>query len=67
MAQGHTHYTFAATFIGGTLAGSFAGWFLVPAALPVDYLTPIVLFSTFAGCVGGAVLVRLRKDAPDAL
>jgi hypothetical protein len=52
--------TLAWAYIGGILAGSFAGWLLVPAALPVEYLTPVVLCGPLAGLAIGCVTVRRR-------
>ena len=35
--------TLAYAWIAGGLASAFLGWLLVPATLPVGYLTPIVV------------------------
>jgi hypothetical protein len=58
--------TLAYAFIAGTLVGSLAGSLLVPRVLPVEYLTPVFVWATFAGCVAGAVIVRFGKDAADS-
>jgi hypothetical protein len=53
--------TLAFAWIAGAFAGSFLGWLLVPASLPVEYLTPIVTVGPFAGLIAGGILVRLHS------
>lgn len=45
-------------WLAGACASAFLGWRLIPAAFPVDYLTPIVVAGPFVGLVAGAILVR---------
>jgi hypothetical protein len=61
MITRQTQMTLAWAFIGGTMAGSLAGWLLVPALLPVSYLTPVVLCGPLAGVLGGTAFTRLRQ------
>jgi hypothetical protein len=51
-------------WIAGTFASSFFGWLLVPAALPVEFLTPVVVAGPLVGLVAGAILVRTLRSAP---
>jgi hypothetical protein len=50
-------------WIAGTCVSAFLGWLLVPAALPVDYLTPVVAAGPLVGLVAGAILVRTLRRA----
>jgi hypothetical protein len=53
--------TLAYAWIIGAFAGFLFGWLLVPAALPVEYLTPIVTVGPFLGLMVGGILVRVRS------
>ena len=56
--------TLAYAWIAGGLTSAFLGWLLVPAALPVGYLTPIVVTGPLTGLIAGAVLTgRCRATA----
>jgi hypothetical protein len=60
--------TLAYAWIAGGLAGAFLGWLLVPAALSVDYLTPIVVTGPFAGLIAASgVLANRRRAAATGL
>jgi hypothetical protein len=43
------------------LGGALLGWLLVPAALPVDYLTPIVITGPFAGFIAASGVLANRR------
>jgi hypothetical protein len=53
--------TLAFSWIAGSLAGAFLGWALVPAALPEQYLTPIVVAGPFIGLIAGGLITRRRR------
>ena len=50
-------------WIVGACASAFLGWLLVPAAFPVDYLTPIVVAGPVVGLVAGGILVCTLRSA----
>jgi hypothetical protein len=52
--------TLGYAWIAGALAGSLLGWLLVPAALSVECLTPVVVAGPFAGLIAGVVFARRR-------
>jgi hypothetical protein len=54
--------TLGYAWIVGTCASAFLGWLLVPAALPVDYLTPIGVAGPFVGLVAGGILVYTLRS-----
>ena len=49
-------------WIVGACASAFLGWLLVPAALSVDYMTPIVVAGPFVGVVAGAIFARTLRS-----
>ena len=49
-------------WIVGACASAFLGWLLVPAALSVDYLTPIVVAGPFVGLVAGGIFARTLRS-----
>jgi hypothetical protein len=54
----------AYSWIAGAVAGALLGWLLVPAALSVEYLTPIVVTGPFAGLIAASgVLANRRRTA----
>jgi hypothetical protein len=53
--------TLAYAWIAGGLASAFLGWLLVPATLPVGYLTPIVVAGPFTGLITAAALLSRRR------
>ena len=55
--------TLGYAWIVGACASAFLGWLLVPAALSVDYLTPVVVAGPFVGLVAGGILVRTLQRA----
>jgi hypothetical protein len=62
-ASERTVKTLGHAWIAGVCASAFLGWLLVPAALPVDYLTPVVIAGPLVGLVAGGIFVRtLRAD-----
>jgi len=50
-------------WIVGACTSAFLGWLLVPAAFPVDHLTPIVVAGPVVGLVAGGILVRTLRSA----
>lgn len=63
-ATERTLKTLAFAWILGGFASAFLGWLLVPATLPVAYLTPIVAAGPFLGLMaGGAIAGRRRATA----
>jgi len=50
-------------WIVGACASAFLGWLVIPAAFPVDYLTPTVVAGPFVGLVAGGILVRTLRSA----
>ena len=58
--------TLAYSWIAGGLAGAFLGWMLVPAALSVEYLTPIVATGPFAGLIAASGVLANRRRAAAA-
>ena len=54
--------TLGYAWIVGTCASAFFGWLLVPAALPVEYLTPIGVAGPFVGLIAGVVFVRTLRN-----
>lgn len=54
--------TLAFSFVGGALLACFIAWLLVPAQLPVDYLTPIVVSGPFVGLAVGRIALVVRRD-----
>ena len=60
-ATERTLKTLAYSWIAGAVAGAFLGWLLVPAALPVAYLTPIVLTGPFAGLIAASGVLANRR------
>jgi hypothetical protein len=57
-ATERTLKTLGYAWIVGTCASAFLGWLLIPAALPVDYLSPVVVAGPVVGLVAGGILVR---------
>ena len=55
--------TLGYAWIVGACASAFLGWLLVPAALSVDYLTPVVVAGPFVGLVTGGILVFTLRRA----
>ena len=55
--------TLGYAWIVGACASAFLGWLLVPAAFPVDHLTPIVVAGPFVGLVALCILVRTLRSA----
>jgi hypothetical protein len=55
--------TLGYAWIVGACASAFLGWLLVPAALPVDYLTPVVVAGPFVGLIAAGVFVRTTWGA----
>jgi hypothetical protein len=49
-------------WIVGACASAFLGWLLVPAALSVDYLTPIVVAGPFVGLVAVGIFARTLRS-----
>ena len=62
-ATERTIKTLGHAWIVGACASAFLGWLLVPAALAVDYLTPVVVAGPFVGLVAGGILVRTLRRA----
>jgi hypothetical protein len=60
-ATERTLKTMAYSWIAGMLGGALLGWLLVPAALPVDYLTPIVITGPFAGFIAASGVLANRR------
>jgi hypothetical protein len=58
--------TLAYSWIAGALAGALLGWLLVPAALPVAYLTPIVVTAPFAGLIAASGVLANRRVSSEA-
>ena len=56
-ATERTLKTLGYAWIVGACASAFLGWLLVPAALSVDYLSPIGVAGPFVALVTGGVLV----------
>jgi hypothetical protein len=54
--------TLGHAWIVGACASAFLGWLIVPAAVPVDYLSPIVVAGPFVGLVAGGVLVHTLRS-----
>jgi hypothetical protein len=54
--------TLGYAWIVGACASAFLGWLLVPAALSVDHLTPLVLAGPFVGLIAGAIFVRTIRN-----
>jgi hypothetical protein len=50
-------------WIVGACASAFLGWLLVPAALSIDHLTPIVVAGPFVGLITGAIFARTMRRA----
>ena len=48
-------------WIVGACISAFLGWLLVPAALSVDYLTPVVVAGPFVGLIVGGIFVRTLR------
>ena len=57
-ATERTIKTLGYAWIVGACVSAFLGWLLIPAAFPVDYLTPVVVAGPFVGLVAGGILVR---------
>ena len=55
--------TLGYAWIVGACASAFLGWLLVPAALSVDYLTPVGVAGPFVGLVAGGILVRTLQSS----
>jgi len=49
-------------WIVGACASAFFGWLLVPAALSVDQLTPIVVAGPFVGLITGGIFARTMRS-----
>ena len=62
-ATERTIKTLGYAWIAGTCASAFLGWLLVPSALPVHYLTPVVVAGPFVGIVAGGILVLTLRSA----
>ena len=62
-ATERTIKTLGHAWIVGACASAFLGWLLVPAALSVDYLTPVVVAGPLVGLVAGGILVRTLRRA----
>ena len=62
-ATERTIKTLGYAWIAGTCASAFLGWLLVPAALPVDYLTPVVVAGPFIALVAGGIFIRTLRRA----
>jgi len=62
-ATERTLKTLAYFWIAGALGGALLGWLLVPAALSVEYLTPIVLTGPFAGLIAASGVLANRRRA----
>ena len=62
-ATERTLKTLAYSWIAGAMAGAFLGWLLVPAALSVEYLTPIVATGPFAGLIAASGVLASRRHA----
>jgi len=60
-ATERTLKTLAYSWIAGGMVGAFLGWLLVPAALPVAYLTPIVATGPFAGLIAASGVLANRR------
>jgi hypothetical protein len=54
--------TLGYAWIVGACASAFLGWLLVPGALPVDYLTPVVVAGPFVGLVAGGIFVLTLRS-----
>jgi hypothetical protein len=65
-ATERTLKTLAYSWIAGGLGGALLGWLLVPAALSVEYLTPIVLTGPFAGLIAASGVLANRRRAASA-
>ncbi len=61
-ANERTLETLGYAWIAGTCASAFLGWLLVPAAQPVDYLTPVVVAGPIVGVVAGGILVHTLRS-----
>jgi hypothetical protein len=53
--------TMAYSWMAGMLGGALLGWLLVPAALPVDYLAPILITGPFAGFIAASGVLANRR------
>jgi hypothetical protein len=62
-ATERTITTLGYAWIAGACASAFLGWLLVPAALSVDYLTPVVVAGPVVGLIAGGILVRSLRSA----
>ena len=60
-ATERTIKTLGHAWIVGACTSAFLGWLLVPAALSVDYLTPVVVAGPFVGLVAGGIFVRTLR------
>jgi hypothetical protein len=63
-ATERTLKTLAYSWIAGGLGGAVLGWLLIPAALPVAYLTPIVVTGPFAGLIAASGVLANRRESP---
>ena len=63
-ATERTLKTLAYSWIAGGLASACLGWLLVPAALSVEYLTPIVVTGPFAGLIAAGGVLANRRASP---
>jgi hypothetical protein len=59
-----TLLTMACSFLGGLGVSMFAATRLVPAHLPVEYLTPITLAGVPLGLIFGGALTRFSVGQP---
>jgi hypothetical protein len=53
--------TLGYAWIVGTCASAFLGWLLVPAAFPVDHLTPTVMAGPFVGLIAGGIFAHTMR------
>ena len=53
--------TLGYAWIVGACASAFLGWLLVPAALPVGHLTPIVVAGPFVGLIAGGIFAHTMR------